>query len=46
MLQVSATTKVGKSKVELRAFATSGDKDGLAASQSHGLTAQQMETTS
>ncbi|MBE17229.1 MAG: hypothetical protein CMH79_00565 [Nitrospinae bacterium] len=41
MLQVSATTKVGKSKVELRAFATSGDKDGLAASQSHGLTAQQ-----
>ena len=45
MLHVSATTKVGKSKVTLRAVASSGDKDGLAASQSHGVTAQQDGNT-
>jgi len=45
MLHVSATTKVGKSKITLRAVSTSGDSDGLAASQSHGVTAQQSGST-
>lgn len=41
LVQVSAKTKVGKSSVTLRAYASTGDKDGLAASQTHGVTAQQ-----
>jgi len=42
---ISAKTKVGKSTVTLRAVSTSGDSDGLAASQSHGVTAQQSGST-
>lgn len=45
MIHVSATTKVGKSKVTLRAVSTTGDSDGLKASESHGVTAQQSGST-
>jgi len=45
MIHVSATTKVGKSKVTFRAVSTTGDSDGLAASQTHGVTAQQSGST-
>jgi hypothetical protein len=45
MIHVSATTKVGKSKVTFRAVSSTGDTDGLKASESHGVTAQQSGST-
>jgi hypothetical protein len=50
LIQVSAKTKVGKSSVTLRAFASSGDSDSLAAqtngvANTHGMTATQSGNT-
>ena len=40
LMDVQASTSVGKTEVTLRMFATSGDSSTLDASQTHGMTAQ------